>query len=329
LQRLCARVTAEHRPDPREVDVTGEKNSVFKAATIRRRPQLGQDPWAARTYNCLRIGLLVAVVALGFSILEAARKSGVHCFLGSISGYYYTPVHPVFIGLMVAIGLSLVVIKGRTVVEDTCLTVAGLMAPIVAFIPTSDDTHGVCRPAMLAVGHYQPDPQGSFFVHASANNNLHALVFAGYVAVGAALIAPLVRLVRTGSVAGYSRSFWMTVGGSLVLAITGSVLLHWQWNWLLDAHARAACLMFAFLAAAAGANSWFGFRQRNKKSWYAPAYAVVGGLMVVSGIVFLILHAHDKSMLGGHLVLGIEAVEISLFFAFWAVQTIERWDQTV
>ena len=309
--------------------MTRSRSSVFKGATIRRVSGAGPDPWAGRTYNCLRLGMLVAVVALAFSIVEESRRRGVHCYLGSISGYYYTPVHPVFVGLMVAIGFTLVVIKGRTAIEDACLTLAGLMAPIVAFIPTSDDTHGVCRTPMLAVGHYQADPQGSFFVHASANNNLHAFVFAGYVAVGAALIAPFIRLLRTRSVAGYASAFWMTIGGGLALAITGSVLLHWQWNWLLDAHARAACAMFLFLAAAAGANSWFGFKQRRKKTWYEGAYALVGGLMVASGAGFLILHAHNKSALGGHLVLAIEAVEILLFAGFWAVQTVERWNQTV
>ena len=51
--------------------------------------------------------------------------------------------------------------------------------------------------------------------------------------------------------------------------------------------------------------------------------------MVVCGAAFLVLHAHNKSALGGHLVLAIEAVEILLFALFWAVQTNERWNQTV
>ena len=37
-----------------------------------------------------------------------------------------------------AIGFCLIVIKGSTAWEDTCLNVAGMLAPVVAVVPTSD-----------------------------------------------------------------------------------------------------------------------------------------------------------------------------------------------
>ena len=151
---------------------------VFKDATVDLPSPPGRDVAALKTYRYLRLGMLAATAALAYSIVEEARKPGVGCFLGSISGYYYTPVHSVFVGVMVLIGVMLLVIKGRTVIEDACLSLAGMMAPIVAFIPTSDDVEGVCRVPMLDAGRYEP-ARGSPVVSASINNNLHAFAVRG------------------------------------------------------------------------------------------------------------------------------------------------------
>jgi len=158
---------------------TGErvKNATGKLVRAATEPRTGPD-WAAKTYNYLRLGMLAAVAALAYSIIEEYRQPGAHCFLGSVSGYYYTPVRLIFIGVMVSIGFTLIVIKGRTALEDWFLSLAGIMAPIVAFLPTSDDTKGACRRDMLNIGHYEP-ASGSRFVPVSINNNLHAFVFAG------------------------------------------------------------------------------------------------------------------------------------------------------
>ena len=263
-----------------------------------------------------------------YSILEEDRRRGIHCFLGSISGYYYTPVHSVFIGVMVAIGVTLVVIKGRTVIEDVCLSLAGMMAPIVAFIPTSDDVQGVCRPQMLHLGHYEP-ATGSPVVPASISNNLHAFVFAGYVAIALVLIAFVIQRRVSESVAEYTIGTWISLAAGLALVITASILLHWGYGWVLDGHARAACAMFLFLAIAAGANSLFGFKYQHTNKIYASIYGFVGLAMIVSGVLFVAARVHDRSSLNGHLVLCIEAVEIGLFVVFWAAQTVERWNQTV
>jgi hypothetical protein len=272
--------------------------------------------------------MLAAVAALGYSLIEEYRNPKISCALGSISGYYYTPVRPVFVGVMVAIGLALIAIKGRTPIEDMCLSLAGMMAPIVAFIPTSDDLHGVCRSQMLAVGHYQPD-QGGGFIPASISNDLHALVFAGYAAIILMVIAILVSVLRTKSTTEYTKSFWYNLGGGFAFVVIGTILLHWGYGWVLDGHARAACAMFAFLAAAAGWNCWCGFRYGHTSPWFASIYGVVGAAMIASGVVFILARAHNRSSLGGHLVLAIEAVEITLFVIFWATQTIERWNETV
>ncbi|MDE3087224.1 MAG: hypothetical protein KGJ77_10720, partial [Acidobacteriota bacterium] len=97
---------------------------------------------------------------------------------------------------------------------------------------------------------------------------------------------------------------------------------------VLHGHACAACAMFVFLAAAAGTNSVVGFRDRTGRV-YAWTYGIVGMAMVVAGVLFVVLQGHDQTALGGHLVLTIEVVEIGLFVVFWALQTVERWTETV
>jgi hypothetical protein len=284
------------------------------------------DPATSKTYNYLRLAMLVAVAALAYSIVEEYRHARVHCFLGSISGYYYAPVRPVFIGVMLTIGVALIVMKGRTPFVDGCLSLAGMMAPIVAFIPTSDDLQGVCRPAMLDAGHYEPAPTTPFIGHA-INNNLHALVFAGSVAIALVLIAYVTqRLTQHPSTAEYKVGFWINVAGGLVFVTSGWILLHWGYGWVLDAHARAAVAMFAFLAAAAIANGCYGMAGSKSDKAYAVIYLVVGGAMILAGLWFLVVHARHRT---GHLVLWIEATEIFLFVVFWAVQTVQRWNRTV
>jgi hypothetical protein len=303
---------------------------IAKGAGHNRASAPTPDSWAAKTYNYLRLGMLVLVAALGYSIVEEARRSGVHCYLGSISGYYYTPVQPVFIGVMVAVGFALIVIKGRTGWEDIALTLAGIMAPLVAFVPTTDDKNGVCRPLMKTAGRYREDPAGSFFVHAGSNNNLHALVFAGSVAIGLALIAPIYKAIRGRSLDNYGESFWLTLGLGFVVVVLGWILVSTWWNTLREGHAIFACAMFGFLAVAALLNAGFGLigNEPHTRKQFALAYLVVGVLMIASGVGFLIWHAQATHP-PKHLVLGIEAVEIFFFAAFWAIQTVERWDQTV
>ncbi len=303
---------------------------VFTSARIvsRSTTKPGHDPAAVKTYRYLRLGMLVAVAVLVYSVLEEYFQPGVHCLLGSFSGYYYTPVRGVFTCVMVAIGFALIVIKGRTALEDALLSLAGMMAPVVAFIPTSDDIHGVCRKAMTRIGRYQPDP-GSRVIPSSIANNVHALVFAGFAALVVVGLAILVQWRRDpGSVSEYTMGTWINLAMATVLVLIALVLVKWSYSWVLQGHARAASAMFVFLAAAAATNSVVGFRNRTGR-FYAWTYGIVGLAMIVAGLLFVVYQRHHQSALGGHLVLTIEGVKIGLFVVFWGLQTVERWTETV
>jgi hypothetical protein len=295
---------------------------IFKQKTVAGPFPASHDVAAVKTYNYLRLGMLVAVAALAYSVLELYHQHGVNCFLGSLSGYYYTPVHTVFVGVMLAIGLSLIVIKGKTVIEDAALSVAGMLAPIVAFVPTSDDTLGVCRPQLLQAHLYRP-VHGSHFIPASISNNIDALLFAGWVAIALLLITVVLPWQQSSK---DRKSALINLLPGLVLVTFGTIVVNAAYLWVLQAHAKAAVAMFGFLAVAALADSWTAFKV-NKL--FASVYGVVGLAMIGSGIWFIVVRVTNPSSFNGHLVLIIEAIEIGLFVIFWAFQTIERWNQTV
>ena len=91
--------------------------------------------FARKTYRYLRIAIVSMVVALLASVVLQSLDA--QSWLGSLSAYYYSPVHAIFIGAMVMIGICLVAIRGTTDPEDIALNIAGLCAPIVAFVPTA------------------------------------------------------------------------------------------------------------------------------------------------------------------------------------------------
>jgi hypothetical protein len=98
------------------------------------------DIAAIKTYRYLRISMVGAVALLGVSVV--IERTNVDCWQTSVSAYYYTPVRSVFVGVLMAIGLCLIVIKGSTPWEDATLNAAGMLAPVVAVVPTTDV--GVC-----------------------------------------------------------------------------------------------------------------------------------------------------------------------------------------
>ena len=57
---------------------------------------------------------------------------------------------------------------------------------------------------------------------------------------------------------------------------------------------------------------------------YFWLYTAIAALMVGSGAVMLALQSHFD-----HMVFVLEATEITLFAAFWLVQTKELWDDTI
>ena len=196
---------------------------------------------AIKTYRYLRIGMIGAVVLLAVSITIEHLKAD--SWQTSISAYYYTPVRATFVGGMIPVGFSLIVIKGRGTFEDIFLNSAGMLAPVVAVAPTTDV--GDCSSVDPS-----PLPGRADFV-ATIDNNFYALLIAGAVGLGVAFIIAV--LVNESVRAPFEK---VEKGTSLSLLVSAVALLGGWWlieNWsdfYSKAHGYAAVAMFVFLTLA-------------------------------------------------------------------------------
>lgn len=286
--------------------------------------RLGGDQ-ALKTYRYLRIGLIGAAMMIAVSVLLERRL--VDCWQNSISGYYYTPARAVFVGALVAIGFSLIVIKGSGI-EDFHLNIAGMLAPVVAFVPTRNV--GVCwsvppEPAPVVSG----TGQGVIFadwVIENIQNNMWALIITGALGL---IVAYIIFSVDSGGPveamrgdqvdSGVKRTYWL-----LVAIVVATTFAFWLWDgFVSNAHDIAAIGMFAFLAMA----SWTNGR-REESTWYRSLYFTVAVLMIAAVVVVIGL----AIMLGErweHAILVLEFIEIGLFAVYWSAQTREHWHEAV
>lgn len=134
-----------------------------------------------RTHRYLRLTVVALVVLLAASIAWQTIGSGT--LLGSISAYFYTPVRTVFTGALIAVGAAMVAIRGRAGAENAMLTVAGMLAVVVAMVPTPvTGSTRVCGPGLDCVA------RTNAAISAETANNIGAAVIVGALALIAATI---------------------------------------------------------------------------------------------------------------------------------------------
>ena len=108
--------------------------------SLRDRETFCRAPAAyiVETYFVLRLVIAGGAVALPPALLVWANVDPRVDFMGSISGFYYTPARGLFVGILVAIGVALVAYRGYTRGENRLLNAAGSLAVVVALFPTED-----------------------------------------------------------------------------------------------------------------------------------------------------------------------------------------------
>jgi hypothetical protein len=284
----------------------------------QRGPEERDDAAAIKTYRYLRLGMVVIVIALLSSVLIQRWNSG--CWQGSISAYYYTPARPVFVSGLLAIGVSLIVIKGSTWVEDLLLNFAGTLAPIVAFVPTSFE------PACASSGALSSDPTS--YPVKDVQNNIGALLVAGLVAFLLAVIVFVVEQNGDDKLATrHVRSRVTLLAFTALLLAVGAALL--ASDKILDYHGWSAVAMFGLLALASVFNGIWLYRinhgegEKTSLRWkaFARLYIAVGAVMAVAGVIIRYVWPDPWD----HRILVLEIVEIGLFATMWVVQSVERW----
>ncbi len=267
---------------------------------------------AIETYRYLRVGIVALAVLLAVSVIGeiAFGSSGL---LGSISAYYFTPVRDVLVGVLVALGLGLIVIRGRGA-EDVLLNLAGMLAPVVAFVPmvVTDSTRAALGPT--------PEPTA---------DAMWALVALGVPAMAFA-VATARRLTgeaRTAALRGAAAGAVTIVGFAAWLAIDDA-------SFLKAAHYVAAVGMFGVFVVVARLNAASARDDsdgpvvdllpatRRRASYAAISWSMLG-TVVVAGLLGLLQLAGSTPI--PHWLFWVESILLALFAAFWALQTIEYW----
>jgi hypothetical protein len=258
-----------------------------------------EQGFAIVTWRYLRVAMVVLVAGLAVSL--AYERSKVDCFQTSISGYYFTPVHAYFVGALVAIGVCLFCLKGSSEAEDILLNVAGLFAPIVAFVPTSDFTAcGVLKGTTMDRD-------------ALVANNMRALLAVELIAL--VLIAVLTR--RKGPPRPPPIGF--IVAGAVWL-VTALLFFLAHDFFVKRAHFGAAGLMFACIIAVVWINA-LGYRDENETASLRNRYAAIAVAMGGSLAVIPVGLLRDWP----YWVIVLEGLLITLFAIFWALQTDDLW----
>jgi len=109
----------------------------------------------------------------------------------------------------------------------------------------------------------------------------------------------------------------------MVFLVGGAGLFVWWDDFNTRAHGIAAVLMFLFLALAVGGNAWTRRNDPGPRTYFW-LYASIAAAMVLAAAIMFPLGSSWR-----HMVLVLEATEITLFAIFWLVQTKEHWGETV
>jgi hypothetical protein len=293
------------------------------------------------TYRSLRIAMVAATAMLAASIVALGAHNHWH-FEGSISAYYYTVAHGVFIAAVCALGICLIAYKGHSPTEDILLDVAGILAFVVAFVPTK--------------GEHILDPQLPTQLNASAGvtNNIVALLtaiivgfglYACYVAtVGRMPVedkAPDEKYTRYAETLGAvvdKRPWLIALGGfakwalpvvSVTIAVAGVLwFLTDPADFTAHAHGYSAAAMFGSLTVVVAHYAVYAIlriKTDASRRKYAWLYLNLAVLMVIT--VSLAACAYAEQPAGGVTVISYEVALLIAFTTFWLIQTWDLWNR--
>lgn len=273
--------------------------------------------YAIKSYRYLRLTVVVMVLMAIVAVLAEEHVFGDGCWLPSFSAYYYTPVHAVFIGALVAIGACLIAIKGTDQREDVCLNIAGILAPIVAFVPTNRPSDA-CGSQLLV-----PDDFTSQTTRPFVANSLLTYAIVGLAVVGLSYLLAdrkdvakkLDELKRKGI------KNEQLVGLVIVFGLTVALICWYSFgrrSFFENAHDYTAIAMFV----AVGLAAWF--RRKDAQDAYRPGYTAAVVVMIAGVVIPVLWKIVDKDF--RHDVIWIEILELTGFCIFWITQSVEHWN---
>ena len=277
---------------------------------------------ARKSYRYLRVSVVAVALLLGIALVLEIVWGGRERF-GSISGYYYSPVRSIFVGALVAIGPALISIKGRAGWEDTMLDLAGMLAPVVALVPTPlpdarDDVDCAGGAVKCIPAEFVP----------SVENNIAAIAILGAVALVFAWFSAGARLRRRAS------ARYGLMAACAVWAVFVAVFLVAPEFFMSVAHYAAAIPFFLLIAGVAYLNGRRAPARRNvavlTPDEYGRSYRTISGLMiltlVLTGAYYALTAVTDAAPWFATIAV-VEGVLLALFVVFWVLQTAENWNE--
>lgn len=298
------------------------------------------------TYRYVRVGLVAVVAGLFASVLMTALAERPPCWQTSVSAFYFTTTHAVFVGALCAAGICLIAYKGTTAAEDILLNVSGLLAVVVALVPTVGpaDSANVAQPVC---GLWLPTQHDTA---TAIPNNVVALLTAAGSAVLVLLIvrrralrAPAEELAEpsppsappapTGGVATAARLTLMAAqlfAPALAAGLATAAVIWFvvdRSSFIADAHNYAAVAMFVAIIAVVVLYACYATVHRCRcgadRRGAARRYGVIAAVMVATLLAIAVLHWSLPTW--NHWVLGAESLLIGEFAWFWVVQTRDLW----
>jgi hypothetical protein len=268
---------------------------------------MGNDHRSAvlNTYRYLRLATIVIVLMLGVAV--SGQLFWARCWQTSVSAYYWTSAHSVFVAALCAIGACLIVYKGSSDTEDIVLNFSGFLAFIVAMVPTTREP--ICGGPGLPPG---------YEIAAGVRNNVWAVLVAGVVAEVASVV--IARKERRPALNVWAKG--SRFGGWIVIGVGAVSFVFNPQQFEAKGHNIAAVTMFVGIIFVVLVNAYWSQHAHNSKL-YVKAYGVVAVSMIATLIVVVVLSLFLPQW--DHAVVLVEVLLILEFATFWGFQTAELW----
>ena len=303
--------------------------------TADKRKVVANDDDAIQTYRFLRLGMLVAVSLI--LVAQAQEWVVTGDVESSISAYFYTSVHGIFVGALFILGACLIIYRGsgrraddigsKSSKEDAVLNFSGFLAFFVATMPTTPVKY--CKSSELP---------GCSKVAEGTSTGLWALVIVWiavevgfFVMTSSETLADIRRYFNRIRVA---RLVTLTVMVIYFCAPRGLYdFLHLPWSQVIfdNRHNMAAVSMFLGIVYVVFVNAKSAKASSEPRAQRAGRwYRFISRLMVLTIAAVIISHIVNRIFYKGwifeHDVILLEWLLIAEFAAYWLVQTVELWN---
>jgi len=269
-------------------------------------------PITLAIYRDLRVGMVVIMVML-FAAIIIDTVLATH-LQTTLSAYYYTSAHCIFIAALLALSTLFFVYRGSSDTEDALLTVAGVCALIAVLVPQG-------RPYPVWESFLPQD----YNVGPVIQRNVWAVVIA--LVLGWLLMWWQHRHNNTQPIrsAGGTVSLYF-LRLIVLLVLIALVIPYFRPLFNRYAHGIAGTLMLLAFIATTFCTAYLVGREEESphRHCYQRFYWGIAGVMLVTLIAVFTLHLVHPSWGGWGIF--IEVALIFEFAAYWAAQTIELWN---